>query len=68
MLISTYEASQKYTFTTRHLRHLLETEVIKGRRIKMTSMKSIWLIEEESLKQYLKMERKPGPKAKKKTS
>jgi len=68
MEITTYEASQKYKFTTRHLRHLLETKVIKGRQVRMTSLKSIWLIEESSLKKYLNKERKTGPKAKKKTS
>jgi len=68
MLISTYEASQKYKFSTRHLRHLLETKAIKGRQVQMTSIKSIWLIEEISLKKYLNKERKPGPKVKKETS
>ncbi len=68
MLISTFEASQKYKFTTRHLRHLLETEIVKGRQVRITSLKCIWLIEENSLKKYLEKERKPGPKAKRKTS
>jgi len=65
MELTTYEASKKYGFTTRYLRHLLEVNAIKGRQAKMTTLKVIWLIEENSLKRYLKKERKPGPKRKK---
>jgi len=67
MLITTYEASQKYKLSTGYLRTLLGKKVIKGRHAPFTSRRSVWLLDEISLKQFLKKERRPGPKPKKKT-
>ena len=57
------EASLKYGVSTRHLRHLLtEKKLIQGQRFKISSTRDIFLIEEASLKRYLKHRPKPGPK------
>ena len=65
MLLTTYETSQKYNISTSHLRRLLAAETIKGRQAAITPKRIVWLVDERSLKSYLKKDRKPGPKAKK---
>ena len=64
MSLTTYEASKKYGLSTGYLRYLLGRKSIKGRQAKITSKGNIWLIEEPSLKAFLKTERRPGPKPK----
>ena len=44
--------------------HILEKKAITGIRKKTAPSKSIWLIEEKSLKKYVSIKRKPGPKSK----
>jgi len=58
-VLTTVEASQQYGFSTGYLRYLMGRGKLKGRRSGV-----IWLIEEDSLKLFLKTERKPGPKPK----
>ena len=66
MNITTYEASKKYNLSTGYLRYLLGKKAIKGRRATLRKKAYVWLIEESSLKGFLKKDRKPGPKKKKK--
>jgi hypothetical protein len=65
MLLTTWEASQKYNLSTSHLRRLLGGGTLKGRAAQITSQRSIWMIDEKSLQQYLAKGLKPGPKKKK---
>ncbi len=67
MLITTWEAAQRYPISLSHLRLLLRTGKVKGREANITGTKIIWLLEESSLKHYLKKERRPGPKSKRKS-
>lgn len=67
MLITTWEASEIYNLSTSHLRLLLSKDKIKGRQARVTPNRSVWLIEESSLKKYIKSKPKPGPKPRKKT-
>ena len=63
--LTTYEASLKYSISTRHLRHLLEVKkLLEGQRHKINPSKEIWIIEELSLIHYLKNRPKPGPRPK----
>jgi len=58
-VLTTVEAGQRYGFSTGYLRYLMGKGILKGRRSGV-----IWLIEEESLKRFIKTVRKPGPKPK----
>ena len=66
MFITTYEASQKYNLSTGYLRVLLGKKVLKGRQAATAAKRHVWLIDEASLKKFIKKERVPGPKPKKK--
>lgn len=68
MEISTYEASMKFNLSTGYLRLLLGKKSIKGRQIQTTTKTFVWLINESSLKKFLKKDRRPGPKIKKKNA
>lgn len=65
-LLTTFEASRKYGFSTGYLRVLMDKGVLNGYQAKISSKNAIWLIDEKSLKLYLSKERKPGPKPRKK--
>ena len=65
MFITTYEASIKHGLSTSHLRRLLANGIIQGRQASITSKSLVWLVEEKSLRRYLKKDRTPGPKARK---
>lgn len=56
-VLTTVEASQRYGLSSGYLRYLMGRGLLKGRRSGV-----IWLIDEASLKRFLKTERKPGPK------
>lgn len=60
MELTTFEASKKYKLSTGYLRLLLGRGEIKGRQAQMTSQRKIWLIDEKSIKNFLKKDRKPG--------
>lgn len=62
MYITTWEAHKKYGLSTQHIRRLLAKKVLKGRPAPITSRSKIWLLDEGSLKKYLKTDRKPGRK------
>lgn len=63
MELTTYEASQKYGLSQGYLRLLLGKKVLRARRIQITERVAVWLIDERSLKKFLKRPRiKPGPK------
>jgi len=62
MLITTWEAHKKYGFSTGYLRTLLGKKILKGREAPITSRRKVWLLEEDSLKKYLKKDRKRGRK------
>jgi hypothetical protein len=63
MELTTYEASQKYGLSQGYLRLLLGKRILKARRIQITKRIAIWLIDQRSLKSFLKRpRRKPGPK------
>jgi hypothetical protein len=62
MELTTYEAYQKYGLSQSYLRLLLGRKVIKARRIQTAKQKYVWLINEKSLKKFLKQPRKPGYK------
>ena len=64
MEITTFEASEKYGISKGYLRLLLGKGQIKGRQAGINAARAIWLIDEKSLKQFLKKERRPGPKKK----
>jgi len=68
MELSTYEASKKYNLSTGYLRLLLGKKSLKGRQIQTTAKTFVWLIDEASLKKFLKKDRRPGPKIKKKNA
>jgi hypothetical protein len=65
MEITTFEASENFGLSTSHLRRLLSNKTIKGRLAKITPKSMIWLVEEKSIQNYIKTNRKPGPKKKK---
>jgi hypothetical protein len=65
MQITTWEAHKKYGLSTGYLRRLLAKGVLKGREAPITSRRKVWFLDENSLKKYLKTDRKPGPKSKK---
>ena len=62
MLITTWEAHKKYKLSTGYLRSLLAAKKITGRKAPITSRRYVWLVDEPTLKKFLKTERKPGPK------
>jgi len=62
-VLTTVEASQRYGFSSGYLRNLMRRGLLKGRRSGV-----IWLVDETSLKQFLRTERKRGPKPKTKRS
>jgi hypothetical protein len=63
MELTTYEASKKYGFSQGYLRLLLGKKALRARRIQITKRVAVWLIDERSLKNFLKRpRRKPGPK------
>lgn len=67
MPITTYEASKKYRLSMTHLRLLLGKGILRGRQAPLTDTRKIWLLDEASLKSYLKKDRKPGRKPKKRS-
>ena len=56
-LISVTEASQLSGFTTGYIRRLLRNGTIEGVKIG-----PLWYTTEEAIQEYLKTERRPGPK------
>ncbi len=60
--LTTYEAFEKYHLSTGYLRVLMSKGVLRGYQAKINSSRSIWMIKEASIKEYLAKERKPGPK------
>jgi hypothetical protein len=56
-LLSTSEARQQSGLSQRHLESLLRQSRLEGFRIGR-----FWVIYADSLKQYLQLPRKPGPK------
>lgn len=64
--LTTYEAAKRSGLTIGYIRQLLAKGKLKGRIAKITDSKSVWLIDPVSFKEYLSLDRKPGPKPKKK--
>ena len=62
-LLSVTEASTRSSLTGSYLRRLLASGAIKGKKLGGAT----WAIDERSLTAFLKKERRPGPKAKKKS-
>jgi len=62
MGLSTWEASQKYKLSSSYLRKLLAKKALKGKEVPISAKRKIWLINEASLKKFLRTVRKPGPK------
>ncbi len=61
--LTTYEASLKYHISTRHLRHLIQDKkLIKAAMIRTSKSKQIFLIDEGSLRKYMRNRPKPGRK------
>ena len=65
--LSTYEAGRKFDLSQSYLRHLISKGTLKAESIKVTDKRIIWLINEPSLKAFLKTPRTPGPKPSKRT-
>mgnify|MGYP001952927814 CR=1 FL=1 len=65
MLLTTLEVAEKYGISIGYVRLLARTKKIKGREARISKSRSIWLVEEQSVKAYLKKDRKRGPKPKK---
>ena len=63
--LSTYEAGRKFDLSPSYLRHLINKGTLKAESVKVTDKRIIWLIDEASLKAFLKLPRTPGPKPKK---
>jgi len=59
-LLTTYEAAEKYRVPIRTLRQWLKNKAITRRFAKISKSRSIYLIDEVSLKKYLKNRPKPG--------
>ena len=59
-ILTTLEASEKYQLSARYVRVLLAEERIKGRQAKISKSRFIWLIDEPSLKKYLKQDHPVG--------
>ena len=64
--LTTYEASRKFKLSMGYLRLLIGKGILKAESVKVTSKRVIWLIDEASLKAFLKTPRTPGPKPKSK--
>ena len=62
--LTTYEAHKRSGLTVGYIRQLLAKGKLKGRRAKTTDATAVWLIESDSLKQFLSSVRKRGPKPK----
>ena len=60
-LISVTEASEMSGLTTGYIRRLLRNNVIVGKKIGRD-----WFTTEETIREYLAIERRPGPKPKQK--
>ena len=58
--LSTYEAAKKYGLSASYLRLLADKGVLKAEAVKVTRKRIIWLIQESSLKAFLRTERKLG--------
>ena len=58
-ITTTMEASRKYGLSDSYLRRLIAQGKVRGRKTVRT-----WLVDVPSLLQFLKTERKPGPKPK----
>ena len=56
-LISTSEAARRAELSQAHIRDLMVRAVLKGQKIGNS-----WAVDERSLADYLKIERKPGPR------
>lgn len=61
-LLTVYEAKEKHGISTGYLRVLLGKGSVKGELAKVTHKREIWLVDEASLKAFLKTPRTPGPK------
>jgi len=59
-LITTYEASSKYCLTGSYFRRLMREGKLKGREADVTASRTMWLIDEDSIKKYLANAPKPG--------
>ncbi|WP_157465342.1 helix-turn-helix domain-containing protein [Deinococcus apachensis] len=59
--ISVTEAVAISGLTPQHLRRLVKTAKVQGRQ---TGENGVWLVDEESLRNYLRQQRRPGPKPK----
>lgn len=59
-LLTTYEASNKYGFSVSYIRRLLDEGRIKGTLAPLSAKKSVWLLEEGSLKKFKKTKRQVG--------
>ena len=51
------EAAARFPLSSRQIRHLVKTGVVKGQRVG-----PLWTLDEGSLARYVKSERKPGPR------
>ena len=60
--LSTYEAGRKYNLSQSYLRHLIAKDTLKAEGVRVSRERIIWLIDEASLKAFLKTPRTPGPK------
>ena len=63
--LSTYEAGRKFDLSQSYFRHLIAKGTLKAEAVKVSGKRIIWLIDEASLKAFLKTPRKRGPKPKK---
>jgi len=63
--LTTLEAANKYKLSTRYLRVLLAAGRISGRLAVVSKRTTLWLIEEPSLRKFLKTNRKVGRPKKK---
>ncbi len=51
------EAAKRYKLSHRYIVYLVTRKVVRGRKAE-----GVWLIDAQSIRQYLSQERKPGPK------
>ena len=60
--LSTYEASKVYSYSTAHLRRLLEYDVLQGCRIPISDSRIVWMLREDSLRKYIAINQRKGKK------
>lgn len=68
MSLTTWEVAEKYRLSPSYIRLLLSKKAIKGRQAPLHAKRYIWLIDEDSVKKFLKTKRTPGPRPHKKMS